>query len=118
MMKSGLIDCGMNIAGAFERLSGYLEHLGHTFPQIRQIVITHHHPDHIGLSGPVKDASRGNVILHRDDAAVLPSRYGAADRLLSQVADFLDAPGRAARGNRDHEHGFHGDASLCHGCSA
>ncbi|MDE3075260.1 MAG: MBL fold metallo-hydrolase [Chloroflexota bacterium] len=85
----GMVDCGMNVGGAFDALSAYLDHLGCSFKQIRQVIVTHNHPDHIGLSGPIRDASGANVVLHRDDAAVLPSRYVSVDQILADMRAFL-----------------------------
>ncbi|MHB8619135.1 MAG: MBL fold metallo-hydrolase [Chloroflexota bacterium] len=88
-----MIDCGMNVSGAYETLRGYLAELGVGFQQIRQIVVTHCHPDHVGLSGRVREASGGNLVLHQDDAAVLPSRYVEVDQLLAELRDYLRCHG-------------------------
>jgi len=85
----GLIDCGMNIQGAYDIFAGYLKHLGHDFRHIRQIVVTHSHPDHIGLSGRIREASGGNLIMHRDEAAIVPARYVDVDRILADLRAFL-----------------------------
>ncbi|HLG71239.1 MAG TPA: MBL fold metallo-hydrolase [Chloroflexota bacterium] len=85
----GLIDCGMNIDGAFDTFARYLKHLGHELRHIRQIVVTHSHPDHIGLSGRIREASGGNLIMHRDEAAIVPSRYVEVDRILADLRAFL-----------------------------
>ncbi len=85
----GLIDCGMNIDGAFETFARYLKHLGLTLRHIRQILVTHSHPDHIGLSGRIRETSGGNLIMHRDEAAIVPSRYVDVDRILADLRAFL-----------------------------
>src|SRR5437899_8849975 len=85
----GLIDCGMNIAGAYDTFVRYVGHLGHELKDIRQIVVTHSHPDHIGLSGRIREASAGNLIMHRDEAAIVPSRYVDVDRILGDLRAFL-----------------------------
>ncbi|HLQ31310.1 MAG TPA: MBL fold metallo-hydrolase [Chloroflexota bacterium] len=89
----GLVDCGMNIDGAFDTFSSYLKHLGHEFKHIRQILVTHSHPDHIGLSGRIREASGGNLIMHRDEAAIVPSRYVDVDRILADLRAFLSRHG-------------------------
>lgn len=85
----GLIDCGMDVHGAFDTFASYLDHLGATFRQIRLIVVTHSHPDHIGLSGKIREASQGNLVMHRDEAAIVPSRYVEVDRILADLCAFL-----------------------------
>jgi hydroxyacylglutathione hydrolase len=60
---------------------------------IKSIVITHTHPDHIGAVKAVKEATKAEVCVHADEASILgsppPSMYGhgaamatTADRLL------------------------------------
>jgi glyoxylase-like metal-dependent hydrolase (beta-lactamase superfamily II) len=93
LMRDGdelsLVDCGMDIAGALDTFEDYLRHLGVTFKNIRQIIVTHSHPDHIGLSGRMREASGANLIMHRDEAALVPSRYVEVDRILADLRVFL-----------------------------
>lgn len=44
-----LVDAGQNIEGAWDSLKGQLKLHGYKVKDIKQIIITHHHGDHIGL---------------------------------------------------------------------
>ncbi|MFK2824286.1 MBL fold metallo-hydrolase [Bacillus sp. B190/17] len=44
-----LIDAGVKTASSFEALVTGLSEIGYTLDDIEQVVLTHHHPDHIGL---------------------------------------------------------------------
>jgi glyoxylase-like metal-dependent hydrolase (beta-lactamase superfamily II) len=62
-----LVDCGIDIPRA---LSAYaLE--GVDFQDIRQILLTHVHPDHSGLSARIRDRSRAPLRMHRNEQEVL-----------------------------------------------
>src|ERR1700716_1625863 len=45
-----LIACGMETAPAFDTLQGALEGRGIAWSEIRQILLTHMHPDHMGMA--------------------------------------------------------------------
>jgi hydroxyacylglutathione hydrolase len=67
--KEGIIiDPG---AGADEILKR-VEDLG---LEIKLILLTHNHPDHIGALGEVKEATGAEVAIHTDDAGVLGARH-------------------------------------------
>ncbi|KZR60304.1 MBL fold metallo-hydrolase [Pseudobacillus badius] len=44
-----LIDAGVKTAASFEAFTSGLSEIGYTVGDIEQVVLTHHHPDHIGL---------------------------------------------------------------------
>jgi len=67
--KEGIIiDPG---AGADEILKR-VEDLG---LEIKFILLTHNHPDHIGALGEIKEATGAEVAIHTDDAGVLGARH-------------------------------------------
>nr|WP_145405299.1 MBL fold metallo-hydrolase [Paenibacillus xylanexedens] len=49
--KVSIVDPGPRTAGTEQEWHDALAELGLTFQDIHQIVLTHHHPDHLGLSG-------------------------------------------------------------------
>src|SRR5699024_7847557 len=46
-----LIDAGVKTKDAWEALTSQLKEIGYTPEDIEQHILTHHHPDHIGLIG-------------------------------------------------------------------
>ena len=62
-----LIDTGWNHDRAWADLTAGLVECGTSVQEIRGIVVTHHHPDHLGLVGRVRDASGCWVGMHDAD---------------------------------------------------
>ena len=52
-----LIDCGVKTEEPLEVLSQALATLGRTFEDIRQIVVTHMHADHVGAAAELRRAA-------------------------------------------------------------
>jgi glyoxylase-like metal-dependent hydrolase (beta-lactamase superfamily II) len=66
-----LIDCGMNTEPCFTAMERALEGLGVAWPEIRSILLTHIHPDHMGLVRRVMSLTGASLMLHRADAHIL-----------------------------------------------
>jgi len=56
-----LFDTGLNMSGSFSKLEDSLETIGKSVHDIDSIFITHHHVDHCGMAGKIKEIS-GAVI--------------------------------------------------------
>jgi len=63
-----------------------LREAGFGFKDIAQIIVTHIHPDHYGLTGRVKQLSGDNLSVHRIEADLIHSRYVNLDGLLGDMA--------------------------------
>jgi glyoxylase-like metal-dependent hydrolase (beta-lactamase superfamily II) len=69
-----------------------LEQAGLQIKDLQAIVLTHHHPDHIGLSGELQEQSGAPVYMHAldkaainvHDTASMPHRFGRVSQFLSQ----------------------------------
>ncbi len=70
-----LLDCGLKTTGCREGLAAALAHVGIDWNEIRQLVITHLHPDHFGLMAEVKQQSGAEVLMHRVEATYLLPRW-------------------------------------------
>ncbi len=68
-----LFDAGTNTDEAFEALSDGLAAVGLCVADIDQVLLTHHHLDHIGLSRRIKEVSDARILAHREVPSRLPS---------------------------------------------
>lgn len=66
-----LVDCGMDTAPSFQALERALVNLGIGWKEIRQILLTHIHPDHMGLAPKALELSGADLLLHGLDKALL-----------------------------------------------
>jgi glyoxylase-like metal-dependent hydrolase (beta-lactamase superfamily II) len=63
-----LIDCGMQTQPAFETLQAAFRERGVAWPQIRQIVLTHMHPDHMGMAARLLELTGAQLAMHQAEA--------------------------------------------------
>jgi glyoxylase-like metal-dependent hydrolase (beta-lactamase superfamily II) len=66
-----LVDTGWDDPASWDALERGLLACGTAVTEIHGVVITHHHPDHHGLSGRVREASGAWVAMHAADTAVV-----------------------------------------------
>ncbi len=66
-----LIDCAWNTAEAYEALVNELHEIGVQVGDIREILVTHNHTDHIGLTERLVQESGARLLMHRLDARYL-----------------------------------------------
>ncbi len=64
-----LVDAGVKTKAAWEALKTQLRQLGYAPNDIEQIILTHHHPDHIGLIEAFPRAER--IVAHQNTDAWL-----------------------------------------------
>ncbi|MEU6800271.1 MBL fold metallo-hydrolase [Streptomyces neyagawaensis] len=105
-----LVDTGWDDPASWDTLREGLVACGTSVGEITGVVITHHHPDHHGLSGKVREASGAWLAMHAADAAVVrrtretrPERwftYMAAKLTAAGAPEEHVAPLRAPRGRR------------------
>ncbi len=88
-----LLDCGWNTDAAYAALEeGMREHGSHP-SEITQLVITHVHPDHYGMSGRLKQVSDCEVIMHEREAEMIASRYFAPRGLTDEMQEYMGQHG-------------------------
>jgi glyoxylase-like metal-dependent hydrolase (beta-lactamase superfamily II) len=63
-----LIDCGMHTAPAFETLHAALKERQIEWRDIRQIVLTHMHPDHMGMATRLLELTGADLAMHQAEA--------------------------------------------------
>jgi glyoxylase-like metal-dependent hydrolase (beta-lactamase superfamily II) len=87
-----LVDTGMGTPDAREAFAAGLEKAHLDVAHLRAIVLTHHHPDHIGLSGELQEQSSARVYMHPIDEkglriiweGTMPERFGAVSSFFRQ----------------------------------
>ncbi|MEV0171179.1 MBL fold metallo-hydrolase [Streptomyces sp. NPDC050803] len=89
-----LVDTGWDDPGSWDALAAGLTACGTSPGEVHGVVITHHHPDHHGLSGKVREASGAWVAMHAADAAIVRrTREARPERWFAYMADKLTAAG-------------------------
>ncbi|MFE9018508.1 MBL fold metallo-hydrolase [Streptomyces sp. NPDC007808] len=89
-----LVDTGWDDPASWDTLAEGLAACGTAPAEIHGVVITHHHPDHHGLSGKVREASGAWIAMHAADAAIVRrTRATRPERWFSYMADKLTAAG-------------------------
>lgn len=88
-----LIDTGWNTEEAFDSLKKQLAENDIKFKDIRQIVVTHVHPDHYGLAGRLKQLSGATLAMHHIEKGFIESRYVTMGNLLLQTEKWLHING-------------------------
>ncbi|MFF3940181.1 MBL fold metallo-hydrolase [Streptomyces phaeofaciens] len=89
-----LIDTGWDDPASWDALTAGLTACGTSVAELHGVVITHHHPDHHGLSGTVREASGAWVAMHAADASIVRrTRETRPERWYTYMADKLAAAG-------------------------
>ncbi|MFJ8080862.1 MBL fold metallo-hydrolase [Streptomyces sp. NPDC096205] len=89
-----LVDTGWDDPASWDTLRAGLAACGTAVSDVHGVVITHHHPDHHGLSDRVREASGAWVAMHAADAAIVSrTRSGTAGQWYAYMAAKLTAAG-------------------------
>jgi glyoxylase-like metal-dependent hydrolase (beta-lactamase superfamily II) len=103
-----LIDSGVATEECFQILESAIKERGLTWTDIRTLLLTHYHPDHIGLSWKILELSGARLLMHRADVAYLEELaavngvpwYADLMRIAGVPGDLASGMENALRGNR------------------
>jgi glyoxylase-like metal-dependent hydrolase (beta-lactamase superfamily II) len=85
-----LIDAGWGAEESWRALRAGLESFGAGVADVRGVLVTHMHFDHVGLAGRVRQASGAWIAMHPDDREVFARPdYRSAERAVAVEAEFL-----------------------------
>jgi glyoxylase-like metal-dependent hydrolase (beta-lactamase superfamily II) len=89
-----LVDCGMEAGIAFETLHAAMEERGIGWHEIRQIVLTHMHPDHMGMAKRLLELTGAELAMHHAEADHLGLVTGGGKKIpwLEQVYSTAGVP--------------------------
>jgi glyoxylase-like metal-dependent hydrolase (beta-lactamase superfamily II) len=76
-----LIDTGPIMDEVSETIPRTLAELGFPPSSIERIIITHHHPDHMGLAARFKEVSGGEIVCHRSGLETVGDYWAESLRL-------------------------------------
>lgn len=87
-----LVDTGIGMPDSRAAFEAGLQSAGLSIDTLRAIVLTHHHPDHVGLSGELQEKSGAPVYMHSIDEAstqviwsgTMPEKFGRVSHFLTQ----------------------------------
>lgn len=89
-----VIDTGWDDPASWDALADGLAACGTSVSELRGVVITHHHPDHHGLSAQVREASGAWIAMHEADADVVRrTRAAQPGQWLAHLTAKLTAAG-------------------------
>ena len=88
-----MIDTGWNTPECFNTLAQEMKNSGFAMKDITDIVITHFHPDHMGLAGKVAELSGARISLSETEGKLIDSYYSHPESLISQMVLFFMANG-------------------------
>lgn len=75
-----LVDCGLGLAEDETALRAGLAHAAIAFEDVAAILLTHAHPDHIGLAGMVVEASQAPAYMLAEEAQRMYRVWGAVEQ--------------------------------------
>jgi glyoxylase-like metal-dependent hydrolase (beta-lactamase superfamily II) len=91
-----LVDSGWNDPKNIEIMKRDLQEIGLDFRDISQIVITHSHLDHFGLSGELQEITGAALSLHQGERRFIEPRGLKAEVILKEMKGWLSRNGTPA----------------------
>ena len=107
--EHGLVLIDSGLAGEAEQIVAQLEEAGYSLSDLRTILLTHYHGDHIGNAAELARRSGARVLAHRDDVPYIertepaPAGSSVSRRLLTWMSErvFKTAPCKVDKALQD-----------------
>ena len=87
-----VVDPGLDLDGNWARITDALKSIGHAIADVASVIITHLHPDHLGIASRFRAASGARVTIHRVEQEAI-DRLLVADHSVEAFTRQLDAWG-------------------------
>lgn len=84
-----LIDCGVNTAESYRALQDGLTACGYRVADLRRLVLTHHHVDHVGLAQRIVEGSGAEVWTHPFNVSFTETPETARQRAQAWVEEHI-----------------------------
>lgn len=88
-----LVDPGWDSPENLEALRHSLGAIGLSLQQLETIIVTHHHPDHLGIAARLRAITGATIVLSRRERAVLAHQLSPEHRDPVRYAEVLDSWG-------------------------
>ena len=89
-----LIDTGVDFGSNLEAIDRVMRETGGSLTDLKRIILTHAHTDHLGLAGRLSDISRADIYIpHQDEPKVISRNPTKTDNYMRRFHDFLISAG-------------------------
>jgi glyoxylase-like metal-dependent hydrolase (beta-lactamase superfamily II) len=87
------IDTGWDSPPSFQSLEKHLAEIGARFTDIKQVIVTHCHIDHLGMIVRLKQSHNAKIYFHQNETDLIKIRFSGGDNLLPLTDKFLQSHG-------------------------
>lgn len=89
-----LVDCGLHTAQALNHFRSALNMIGVEAERISTIVVTHHHPDHLGMAGTIQSITGARVVMSAVEREIVSRDwYGPGGTIEGAIRRMLEQSG-------------------------